>query len=96
MEAIRYLKFQGVAHRDMKPENMMIDLQTGNIKVIDFGVCRSCKPNEQMQWDKSGTPKYYPWEVLVKGDVKYDAISGDLFSTGISMLETINGCYPLK
>lgn len=37
LEAVQYCISMGVMHRDMKDENILIDLQTNQIKLIDFG-----------------------------------------------------------
>jgi serine/threonine protein kinase len=40
LEAAKFLGEQGVSHRDMKPDNVMIDSRTGDVKLVDFGVSR--------------------------------------------------------
>ena len=36
LQAVSYLHYEGVAHRDLKPDNIIVDLKNESIKVIDF------------------------------------------------------------
>lgn len=53
----------GVLHRDVRPENILIDGK-GYCKLADFGLARTWQPYNAA--DTSGTPGYIAPEVLVK------------------------------
>ena len=40
LEALEYLFSQGVVHRDVKNQNILLDLENRQIKLIDFGCAR--------------------------------------------------------
>ena len=37
LDVLEYIHSQGICHRDVKPENMLLDSE-GNLKIIDFGL----------------------------------------------------------
>jgi serine/threonine protein kinase len=59
--ALEYLHNNGVIHRDIRPENILIDGK-GYCKIADFGLARIWQPNNSS--DTSGTPGYAAPEVL--------------------------------
>lgn len=95
-KTLKELKTKEVAHRDMKPENIMVDLHNGNVKVIDFGISKKVKPGETETFDKCGTRKYWAWEQVSSKEVIYDPYKVDVFSACMSVMETLHGFYPLK
>ena len=80
----------------MKPENIMLDLQSGEVKVIDFGISKIVKPGQMETFDKCGTRKYWAWEQVSNKEVIYDPYKVDVFASCMSLLETLHGFYPLK
>ncbi len=83
----------GVIHRDLKPQNIMID-EKGNAKVMDFGIARSIEaPGVTQTGMMIGTPDYISPE-QVEGE-KADQRS-DIYSLGTILFEMVTGRVPFK
>jgi len=84
---------EGVIHRDLKPQNIMLDKQ-GKVSVMDFGIARSVELGGMTQTGALvGTPEYMSPE-QVQG-LKADARS-DLFTLGIIFYELLTGQIPFR
>lgn len=44
---LRYIHSIGVTHRDIKPQNILIDPDSGELKICDFGSAKKLKPTEE-------------------------------------------------
>lgn len=87
--ALEYLHYMGLIHRDVKPENIIIDV-FGYLKLGDFGQCVKCFDNDRT-WTIAGTPDYMAPEVIVgKG---YDC-AVDWWSLGVVTFQTCAGQLP--
>jgi eukaryotic-like serine/threonine-protein kinase len=84
---------EGVIHRDLKPQNIMLD-KSGRAYVMDFGIARSMLGRGMTQTGALiGTPDYMSPE-QAKGQ-SLDARS-DLFSVGIIFYEMLSGQVPFN
>src|SRR5947208_8532528 len=84
---------EGVVHRDLKPQNIMMD-HTGRVVVMDFGIAQSKEmPGMTMTGALMGTPEYMSPE-QAKGE-KTD-LRADIFAVGIIIYEMLTGKIPFK
>jgi eukaryotic-like serine/threonine-protein kinase len=84
---------EGVVHRDLKPQNIMMD-QKGRASVMDFGIARSLEFGGMTQTGAMiGTPEYMSPE-QVRGEPA-DARS-DIFTLGIIFQELLTGILPYQ
>ena len=83
---------QGVIHRDIKPQNLIVE-PSGTLKVMDFGIARLAKRSEGMTQAGMavGTPEYMAPEQLLGSDVDFRA---DLYATGAVLFESVTGRTP--
>ena len=76
VEAVRHIHYKGIAHRDLKMDNLLLD-ENGNVKLIDFGFAITLKPGIKLHtW--CGTPNYMAPEILKRGG--YDGMAVDIWS----------------
>jgi serine/threonine protein kinase/Tfp pilus assembly protein PilF len=81
----------GVVHRDLKPQNIMID-RDGNVRIMDFGIARSLKVKGMTGVGVViGTPEYMSPEQIEGREV--DGRS-DIYSLGIILYEMMAGRVP--
>lgn len=92
--AIGYLHGQGIAHRDLKPDNFLLatkdKLSKNVLKLIDFGLSNWIPANGKPLTTCVGTPFYVAPEVLRKS---YGP-QCDLWSTGAIMFVLLSGSPP--
>jgi serine/threonine protein kinase len=83
----------GVVHRDLKPQNIMIDRE-GNARIMDFGIARSLETKGVTDSGSLiGTPEYMSPEQVEGREV--DPRS-DIYSLGVILYEMVTGRVPFE
>jgi serine/threonine-protein kinase len=89
---------QGVVHRDIKPQNMLILPETGELKVMDFGIARvqtmkEAPPESGLTSAGTvmGTPDYMPPEQAQGNPADFRS---DIYSLGVVLFEIFAGKLP--
>jgi serine/threonine protein kinase/Tfp pilus assembly protein PilF len=83
----------GVVHRDLKPQNIMIDKE-GNVRIMDFGIARSLKAKGITAAGMMiGTPEYMSPE---QAEMKETDQRSDIYSLGVILYEMVTGRLPFE
>src|SRR4051812_17345464 len=94
-DALAYAHERGVIHRDIKPDNILIDQQSGRPMVTDFGIARAISEGDSRLTATGiaiGTPTYMSPEQAA-GERTIDGRS-DLYSLGILGYQMLTGEPP--
>lgn len=89
LDAIKEIHKLNVIHCDLKPDNILLDLNK-NIKIIDFGISINDSKNYFMGY---GNARYCSKNQLTKESINF---STDIYSLGIIFYELILGKLPFE
>jgi tetratricopeptide (TPR) repeat protein len=95
-EAIHFAHEQGVIHRDLKPDNIMVT-PAGHVYVLDFGLAREIETSVSISVTGTvlGTPPYMSPEQIQGALHRIDARS-DVYSLGATLYELAAGQPPFQ
>ncbi len=95
-DALAYAHARNVVHRDIKPDNVLLDNETGRAMVTDFGIARAVSDGTDTRLTTTGlaigTPAYMSPEQCA-GDRGVDGRS-DLYSLGVLGYQMLSGDLP--
>jgi len=95
--AMDFAHRKGVIHRDLKPQNVMIDEESGEPKILDFGLAKNLDQQTVQQLTQMGaflgTPAYMAPE-QAGGDPNAIDARADIYALGAILYEVLTGRPP--
>ena len=92
IQGIKYIHSKGIVHRDIKLENILLDLNN-ILKICDFGVGKLTQKGQKLS-DQCGTPVYMAPEII-RGD-GYEGFPVDVWSSGVALYIMLSGNIPFN
>lgn len=97
-DALDYAHSRGVIHRDLKPDNILVD-QHGQPKLLDFGIARPISASERDSLSPTiagtlmGTVAYMSPEQIM-GSASSASVRSDIYGLGVILFEMLTGSMP--
>ena len=92
IKTLKYIHSKNIVHRDIKPHNILLDLND-NIKICDFGVGKEIIKGNLLN-ETCGTPAYVSPELL--SGKFFDPFKSDIWSCGVVLYFMLSGFVPFR
>lgn len=91
VQTVQWMHTHNIVHRDLKLENIIVDLASGDVKITDFGLARVIDGDTLLS-TRCGSEEYAAPEIVQ--DKKYDGRKTDTWALGIILYALLVGYLP--
>lgn len=95
LEALAYAHARNVLHLDVKPGNVVVDLEAEEATLLDFGIARMWRAEADIAFEARGTPAYMAPEQMAEAPGALGPWT-DLYAFGVMTYELLSGNRPFE
>jgi serine/threonine protein kinase len=93
LHGIQHAHSEGIIHRDIKPQNIIITTKDESVKLTDFGLAKIYESGDTAYTSVTGGTLHYMSPEQVSGDDDVD-VRSDIYSIGITAYQMLAGSTP--